>query len=247
MNGNPTLGKSSEALEDQNTLSLTSWSGSLDTYSSIGFDGGDDNLYRYVGDDPSNATDPTGLCAGHQIGNPLPKKNSTAAEWRFTYTLSETTNLTDAQLNYLNAMKAALIDSIIQAIVENDRLTKQDIATLRQLARYLHKMKIGMPVMIGDGPPAALDFLTNTVYISTTIIKTYKRDLDRDGTPDSICNPKGVAIVLIHESIHISKYMHKKNPDPLLTDIAIDVFNILEDTHAWQEFLKSQGDNPFPF
>ena len=33
-----------------------------------GFDGGDPNLYRYVGNSPANATDPTGLI---QAGNPL--------------------------------------------------------------------------------------------------------------------------------------------------------------------------------
>jgi hypothetical protein len=34
---------------------------------------------------------------------------------------------------------------------------------------------------------------------------------------------------------------------PLLTNIAIDVFKILEGTPAWQEFLKSQLGKPFPF
>jgi RHS repeat-associated protein len=39
----------------------------------IGFGGGDANLYRYVGNSPTNATDPTGLIAqsdGHPAGDP---------------------------------------------------------------------------------------------------------------------------------------------------------------------------------
>jgi hypothetical protein len=37
---------------------------------SIGFEGGDANLYRFVGNDPTNATDPTGMEARTEILNP---------------------------------------------------------------------------------------------------------------------------------------------------------------------------------
>jgi hypothetical protein len=239
---------------DVATLRVLDWDGSslmagpLGGADPLGFAAGDANLYRYVGNDPTNATDPTGLCADDQIGNPLPKMNSTVTERRFTYTLSKTNNLTDAQLNYLKAMKAALIEAIIQAYADNNNLSKQDLSTLRQLAQYLNQLKIGLPVMVGDTPPAALNFQTKTVYISTTIIKTQLADLDKDGIRnESVCNTRGVAVVLIHESIHISGYIHKTSPDNLLTYIAVDVFEIIKDTPAWQEFLKSQEGNPFPF
>jgi hypothetical protein len=45
----------------QDSASVSLEAGILNDYSPLGFDAGDDNLYRYVDNDPTDETDPTGL------------------------------------------------------------------------------------------------------------------------------------------------------------------------------------------
>jgi hypothetical protein len=61
MSNTLTLGGDSAVLGEQETVILPLSAGSLGDYGPLGFDAGDANLYRYVGNDPVNATDPTGL------------------------------------------------------------------------------------------------------------------------------------------------------------------------------------------
>ena len=66
MSNNLTLSGNTVTLEEQNSVILPLRSGSLGEHDPLGFDAGDDNLYRFVGNDPTDETDPSGLDAvGH--------------------------------------------------------------------------------------------------------------------------------------------------------------------------------------
>src|SRR5205085_3754204 len=47
----------------------------------LGFAAGDGNLYRYVGNDPTVRTDPTGMFDNDKVWEILYRKNRTAAAW----------------------------------------------------------------------------------------------------------------------------------------------------------------------
>ena len=61
MDATSTLGRHPVLLPEPNVVTLPLESGRLDEYSPLGFEAGDDNLYRFVGNDPVDETDPSGL------------------------------------------------------------------------------------------------------------------------------------------------------------------------------------------
>ena len=56
-----TLGADSAMLKAQDSVLLPLRSGRLGEHDPLGFDAGDDNLYRFVGNDPADEVDPTGF------------------------------------------------------------------------------------------------------------------------------------------------------------------------------------------
>ncbi len=58
-----TMGKFSVTVEEQGLNDLLVGPEDFELYPPLGFDAGDGNLYRYVGNDPTNETDPSGLDA----------------------------------------------------------------------------------------------------------------------------------------------------------------------------------------
>ena len=56
-----TLGRNTAVMGEEDFAVLPLHAGSLGEYGPLGFDAGDANLYRYVGNDPVDYTDPTGL------------------------------------------------------------------------------------------------------------------------------------------------------------------------------------------
>ena len=61
MSNTLTLSEISAVVEEQGSVILPLRAESLCEYAPLGFDAGDDNLYRFVGNDPTDETDPTGL------------------------------------------------------------------------------------------------------------------------------------------------------------------------------------------
>ena len=56
-----TLGGNLTTLAEQVSVIMTLNAESLCEYGPLGFDAGDDNLYRFVGNSPTNYIDPSGL------------------------------------------------------------------------------------------------------------------------------------------------------------------------------------------
>lgn len=58
--------------------------GSFSITDPVGLKGGDTNVYRYCGNSPTNATDPTGLLTRTQVGEPKLGDNGLyEVDWKF--------------------------------------------------------------------------------------------------------------------------------------------------------------------
>ena len=86
-----TLGRNPVLLPEPDVVTLPLESGRLDEYSPMGFEAGDDNLYRFVGNDPVDETDPTGEQA-HPLSKPTDPNAIDSTRWNALVDLSGALN-----------------------------------------------------------------------------------------------------------------------------------------------------------
>jgi RHS repeat-associated protein len=102
----------------------TSVAGRWTTPDPIGFDGGDWNLYRYVGNDPTNEVDPSGLISIYFEGTGQPVGRATTIQTLFGYTTDPLTFLytnprVDDDQIYRDRIIKDAIYKIVQARAKN--------------------------------------------------------------------------------------------------------------------------------
>ena len=187
MNGTLRTGRNMALLGGQvDSRGLPLRFGILGGYDPLGFDAGDDNLYRYVVDDPTNATDPFGLKINRgTFENLLPRYVS------------------DDEKKILEALFGSdLYGQMMEALEESELMFELQIDTKLKSGKYSVPgltRETQNPKYRGKGERAVIKL--NPTF-------------DYPGCPDGEPNPAEIADTILHELMHA--VLMDSSPNPLL-------------------------------